>query len=74
MTAPLLKTKAEQRLDHLKTIKRALTEDEHDELRRAMHAVYVREHRLGTLQQHRNDEIKLLSKLHAEAKLPSRLA
>ncbi|MBA3670273.1 MAG: hypothetical protein H0W71_09490 [Sphingomonas sp.] len=42
-------TRAEQRLEQLEA-KRELTDAESDELRRSLHAVYVRDHRLAELE------------------------
>ena len=40
-----LKTKSEQKLEMLQSIRRPLTDEESDELRRALHAVYVQQRR-----------------------------
>jgi hypothetical protein len=40
------KTRAELRLEHLQSLRRELTDQESEELRRALHAVYVRQRRL----------------------------
>ena len=45
MNAFRFKTRAEQRLEWLEGLKRPLTQDESEELQRALHAVYVRERR-----------------------------
>ncbi len=50
-------TRAEQRLEQLEA-KRELTDAESDELRRSLHAVYVRDHRLA--------ELKLLNVMRLE--------
>jgi hypothetical protein len=70
MNAPKLLTKAEQKLEYLKGLHRPLTDQESDELRRAMHAVYEHERRLGLLQMHRDEELLLLDKIRAEAAQP----
>lgn len=41
-----LKTRAEQRLEQLEALERPLTREESDELRRCLHAIYVRNWRL----------------------------
>jgi hypothetical protein len=68
------KTRSEQALEHLQTLKRPLTDEESDELRRSMHAVYERKRRQSRLAQHRAEELDLLAKLEREAQLPSPLA
>lgn len=40
---PTFKEKSEQRLDWLRSLRRPLTDEESDELRRASHAVYMLE-------------------------------
>lgn len=45
MTAPRFKTKAEQKLEWLWGL-RQLTDDQSEELRRALHAAYMRRRRL----------------------------
>lgn len=72
MNAPVLTTKAEQRLEYLKSLKRPLSDKESDQLRRSMHAVYERERRLGMLAMHRREELKLLEQLRVEAAQPER--
>lgn len=61
------KTISEQKLEHLQSLKRPLSDDESDDLRRAMHAVYCHERKAQRLGQHRNEELKLLRKLQREA-------
>lgn len=70
--APVLKTKAEQKLEQLQALHRPLTETESAELQRAMHAVYERERRLGVLAMHQNEEKALLEQLRIEAAMPER--
>lgn len=41
-----IKTRAQQRLEWLEGLKRPLTHQESDELRRALHAVYVHQRRM----------------------------
>lgn len=72
MTRPVLQTKAEQKLDYLKGLKRPLTDKESDELRRSMHAVYERERRLGMIVMNRREELELLDRLRAECVQPER--
>lgn len=64
------KTIAEQKLEYLERLQRPLTDSESDELKRAMHAVYMRERRLA---QHRNEELALLKRVQLEATQLSRL-
>jgi hypothetical protein len=73
MSAPY-KSVSEQRIARLERLRRPLTEEESDELRRAMHAAYERKRRRSKLVQHRCEELKLLKKLNREAKLSSDLA
>ena len=68
------KTRAEQRLEYLESLTRPLTDDESDDLRRSMHAVYERNRRCAILQRHRAEERKLLKKLEREAQIRSPLA
>lgn len=70
MTRPVLQTKAEQKLDYLKSLKRPLTDKESDELRRSMHAVYERERRLGMIAMNRREELELLDRLRTESTQP----
>lgn len=46
MTALVIKTPSEQRLEWLESLKRPLTPKESDDLRRALHAVYSRDRNL----------------------------
>lgn len=62
------KTKAEQKLDYLESLRRPLTNEESDELRRALHAVYCRNRRSRALALHENEERALLAKVEAEAR------
>jgi hypothetical protein len=65
------KTRAEQKLEYLESLNRPLTDDESDDLRRSMHAVYCRQRMLA---KHRFEELQLLKKLEREAQMPSDLA
>jgi hypothetical protein len=47
MTAFHFKTKAEQHLEYLESLNRPLSDQESDELRRTLHAVYERNRRLA---------------------------
>jgi hypothetical protein len=49
VSAPAFKTVAEQKLDWITSLRRPLSEDESDELRRSLHAKYVRDWRLARL-------------------------
>lgn len=53
MDFPVLKTKSEQRIEHLINIGRPLTDEESDELYRALHADYMRKWRLDQLRRKR---------------------
>jgi hypothetical protein len=70
MNAPAFKTKAEQRLDWLTTLRRPLTPQESEDLRKSLHAVYCRDRRVRMLAKHRYEEIKLLKLVQKEARLP----
>lgn len=72
MTAPLLKTKAEQKLEYLSSLKRPLSDAESRDLGRSMHAVYERERRQRLMNRHRKEELTLLDKLRKEAAQPER--
>jgi hypothetical protein len=65
------KTRAEQKLEHLSSLKRPLSDEESQDLRRSMHAVYCRRRMLA---KHRFEELQLLKKLEREAQMPSDLA
>jgi hypothetical protein len=41
------KTRSEQRLEWLENLRRPLTDEESDELRKALHAIYTRNRRLS---------------------------
>jgi hypothetical protein len=71
---PQFKTMAEQKLEWLESLDRPLTDEESEELRRSLHAVYCRNRRYGVLAQHRNEELELLGKLRAEAQMKSPLS
>jgi hypothetical protein len=71
---PQFKTMSEQKLEWLESLGRPLTDEESEELQRALHAVYCRNQRNSTIGQHRNEELKLLEKLRAEAKMRSPLS
>lgn len=61
------KTISEQKLEHLQSLKRPLSDEESDDLRKAMHAVYCLELKHKRLGQHRNEERKLLKRMTNEA-------
>ncbi len=75
MTADIIpfrpKTIAEQRLEHLEGLKRPLTDEESEQLRRSLHAVYCHNRtlaaRANALKMHEREERELLAKLEAEA-------
>lgn len=71
MSAPQLKSLAEQRVEWLEGLRRPLTDAESDDLRRALHAVYCRNRRQRALAGHRKEELKLLRRMEREALLPS---
>jgi hypothetical protein len=64
------KTLSEQRLEWLESLRRPLTNQESDELRRALHAVYCRNRKHRILAQHENEERALLAKVEAESRQP----
>lgn len=74
MNAPDFKSKAEQKLEWLSHLGRPLTDEESDELRKCIHAVYCRDWRLErekkALIQHRAEERALLAKVMAEGLSP----
>lgn len=70
MSALAYKTRAELTLEHLEGLRRPLTEEESDQLRRSLHAVYCRNRRHRVLDMHRNEERELLAKVEAESMLP----
>jgi hypothetical protein len=72
MSAPAFKTRSEQKAEWLaaERVKRPLTESEWAELSRAEHAIYVRTWRQNALERHRREELELLEKLRAEARMP----
>ena len=71
-------TRSEQRLAQLERVRRPLTDEESDELRRCLHAVYCRNRRMDraakaeremsgdTLEKHRAEELELLARLEGE--------
>ncbi len=59
-------TRSEINLARLESLGRPLTDEESDELRRALHAVYCR-HRSRALAMHEREERELLARLQAEA-------
>jgi alpha-ketoglutarate-dependent taurine dioxygenase len=70
MNAPVFKTMSQQRLEWLESLNRPLSDDESDELRRALHAVYCRTRRENnTLRRHRIEEAELLERLTAESQM-----
>jgi len=69
------KTKAEQRLEYLESLRRPLTDAESEDLRRALHAVYLRNWKakrkqaeIRALASHQKEERELLAKVEAEAR------
>ena len=73
-SAFVFKTLAEQRLEYLESLKRPLTDEESDELRRSLHAVYCRNRarrleaeQSRALVEHRQAEAETLSKVLREA-------
>lgn len=69
MNAPLIKTRSEQKLEWLEGLKRPLTDEESDDLRRSLHAVYCTKRRHRLLAMHEREEAELLRKVEAEARL-----
>lgn len=76
MNAPAFKTRSEQKLEWIESLDRPLTDEESDELRRAIHAVYccpkLRAKRLARmLAKHAKEEAALLKRIKREALLPT---
>lgn len=67
MTALAYRTRAELNLERLESLKRPLTDDESDQLRRSLHAVYGRTRRSNALAIHEREERELLAKVEQEA-------
>lgn len=77
MSALVLRTKAEQRLEWFESLRRPLTAQESEELRRSLHATYCRNRKLAqaleaewnapALEEHKASEVELLRRLEAEA-------
>jgi hypothetical protein len=71
------KTRAELKLEHLESLKRPLTDQESDDLRRSLHAVYCRnramrlerEANAGALAKHEQSEAETLDRVLREARL-----
>lgn len=71
MNAPsTYRTRAELKLEHLESLGRPLTDEESDQLRRSMHAVYCRNRKHRLLAAHEREEAALLAKVEAEAAQP----
>ena len=76
MIAPQFKTRAEQKLEWLESLRRPLTDEESRELHRCLHAVYERNRRYaamverqnhaGAIAEHDRDNAALLSRMEAE--------
>lgn len=71
MNVPVFKTPAEQRLEYLTGLTRPLNDEESDDLRRAMHAVYCLRRR-RQLARHRSEELETLRNVEREARQPER--
>jgi hypothetical protein len=70
MSQPNIKTQREQKLEWLESLGRPLTEDESDQLRRALHATYCRNrYRDRVLAAHRREELGLLARIERENNL-----
>lgn len=67
MSALRIKTPAEQRLEWLESLQRPLTDEESDQLRRSLHAVYCRNRKNRLLAMHEREEAELLAKVQAES-------
>lgn len=69
------KTRAELALEHLESLGRPLTNDESDQLRRSLHAVYCRARRqtiereagAPALAEHKRDNAETLARVEREA-------
>jgi hypothetical protein len=68
MNAPRFKTRAEQHLEWLDSLSRPLTDEESEQLRRSLHAVYCHNRRQRMLAKHRKEELELLAKVEAESR------
>lgn len=74
MNAQAFKTRSELALEHLESLKRPLTDQESDQLRRALHAVYCRnrarklerEQGAAALKEHKRENEKILRRVCAE--------
>lgn len=64
------KTRSQQQLEYLESLKRPLTDEESEQLQRSMHAVYEYKRSKSRLAQHRREELDVLSKVEAEAREP----
>lgn len=76
MTAFSYKTRSEQLLEELETLDRALTETEQGQLRRCLHAVYMRHWRITKIEReangaaeaaHEREEAQLRARVEVEA-------
>jgi hypothetical protein len=67
------KSISEQRVEYFETLKRPLTDNESEELRKAMHAAYCYRRRANDLKAHRAEELKLLKRVEREARMRSDL-
>lgn len=64
------KTRSELALEHLESLKRPLTDEESDQLRRSLHAIYCRDRKRRLLAAHEREEAVLLAKVEEEARQP----
>ncbi len=65
MSALVIKTPAEQKLEWLESLRRPLTDAESDELRRSLHATYCYRRRI--IAAHERENAELLAKVEREA-------
>jgi hypothetical protein len=70
MNAPVFKTRSEQKLEWLEHLGRPLTDQESDELRRSLHAVYCHERRVRMLAMHEKEQRSLYQRVLAESQEP----
>lgn len=70
MNAPAFKTRSEQKLEWLESLHRPLTDDESDELRRSLHAVYCHERKARMLAMDEAEQRTLYQRVLAESQEP----
>ena len=67
MSAPAFKTRSEQKLEYFESLRRPLSEDESEQLRRPLHVTYCRNrYHSRVLGAHRREELALAERIEAE--------